>query len=81
MDENNERIVWEMLMKTATNFSAQYLYFAPKFPRELEFNREMTVAFCLNGSLVKNSRNDVAFGMGSLISKVKRAKHAKKAKR
>lgn len=49
MDETNERLVWDLLLHTATNFSAQYLYLAPKFPRQLEYNDDMTVTFVNNG--------------------------------
>ena len=49
MDETNERLVWDLLLHTATNYSAQYLYLAPKFPRQLEYNEDMTVVFVHNG--------------------------------
>jgi hypothetical protein len=50
MDETNERKVWKLLLQTATNFSAQYFYLAPKFPRQLEFNNDMRVIMCVNGT-------------------------------
>ena len=53
MDEPNERKVWRLLLQTATNFSAQYFYLAPKFPRHLPFNDKMTVVMCVNGSASK----------------------------
>ena len=36
MDVVNERRVWELLLRTAENYSAQYFYLAPKFPRQLK---------------------------------------------
>ena len=55
MDAVNERKVWELLLNTATNYSAQYFYLAPKFPRQLEFNEEMQVLCCMSGANKKRT--------------------------
>lgn len=52
MDERNERDVWHKLLNTATEHSAQYMYFAPKFPRGLTFNEQTNVIFCMSGGLL-----------------------------
>ena len=57
MDETNERLVWDLLLHTATNYSAQYLYLAPKFPRKLRYNEDMTVVFVHNGMNKINNKN------------------------
>ena len=54
MDEKNERKVWQLLLRIATNYSAQYFYFAPKFPRNLDFSDKMRIIFCVTGSVVKS---------------------------
>ena len=43
MDEQNERRVWELLVETADNHSAQFFYLAPKFPEQLEFDDKMHI--------------------------------------
>ncbi len=53
MDEENEKLIWRQLMETAAKYSAQYFYFAPKFPRSLDFNDDVTVVLCNNGSAQK----------------------------
>lgn len=49
MDERNEREVWRLLVATAEDYSAQYFYMAPKFPRKLEFSSRQSVLFCFSG--------------------------------
>ena len=56
MDAVNERKVWELLLRTAQNYSAQYFYLAPKFPRQLKFNGEMRVLACMSGANRKRAR-------------------------
>ena len=57
MDQKNERQVWEMLLKTASDFSAQYLYFVPKMPKNLPFTSKVSVAVCFNGASKKRHPN------------------------
>ena len=47
--------VWELLLNTATKYSAQYFYLAPKFPRQLEFNDDMRVLACMSGANKKRT--------------------------
>ena len=53
MDESNERQVWRLLAKTADERSAQFLYLAPKFPKNLEFDDSMLCHICYNGEIHK----------------------------
>ncbi len=53
MDDKNERMMWRQLMETAAKYSAQYFYLAPKFPRQLDFNDDVTVILCQNGAASK----------------------------
>ena len=39
-----------MLLETATQYSAQYFYLAPKFPRLLTYTKGMNLLMCLNGT-------------------------------
>ena len=57
MDEDNERAVWQMLLRTAAQYSAQYLYLAPKFPRGLPFSDDMSVTVCFSGLVDKKGKN------------------------
>ena len=50
MDPDNERRVWGLLLETATRYSAQYFYLAPKFPRLLNYTSGINMLMCLNGS-------------------------------
>ena len=56
MDVVNERRVWELLLRTAENYSAQYFYLAPKFPRQLKFDGEMRVLACMSGANRKRTK-------------------------
>jgi hypothetical protein len=42
MDEKNERKVWAMLLQVCRQYQAQYFYMAPKFPRSLPFDDQVT---------------------------------------
>ena len=53
MDDSNERQVWRLLAKTASERSAQFLYLAPKFPKNLEFDDSMLCHICYNGDVFK----------------------------
>ena len=77
MDEENEKKVWKLLLDTATNYSAQYFYFAPKFPRNLEFNDNMTVIICFNGR-VRNGENEKKNGNPWDLDKLIRKTEAKR---
>ena len=50
MDQRNERLVWDLLLETAKNYSAQYIYVSPKFPRGLPFD-DVNVVVCFKGLL------------------------------
>ena len=49
MDDTNERQVWRLLSKTADESSSQFIYLAPKFPKNLEFDDSMLCHICYNG--------------------------------
>ena len=54
MDDSNERQVWRLLAKTADESSSQFVYLAPKFPKNLEFDDSMLCHICYNGDVLKN---------------------------
>lgn len=58
MDVVNERKVWELLLRTAENYSAQYFYLAPKFPRQLKFDGKMRVLACMSGANRKRKQGN-----------------------
>lgn len=53
MDDTNERQVWRLLAKTADESSSQFIYLAPKFPKNLEFDDSMLCHICYNGDVLK----------------------------
>ena len=55
MDDSNERQVWRLLAKTADSHNSQFLYLAPKFPKNLEFDDTMLCHICYNGDVVKDN--------------------------
>ena len=54
MDDSNERQVWRLLAKTADESSSQFIYLAPKFPKNLEFDDSMLCHICYNGDVLKS---------------------------
>ena len=54
MDASNERQVWRLLAKTADESSSQFIYLAPKFPQNLEFDDTMLCHICYNGDVQKS---------------------------
>ena len=75
MDERNERGVWDLLLNTANNYSSQYFYMAPKFPRHLEFSEKMSVAICHNGATRKRKPK---FDLDAVIRRIKRKKEGER---
>ena len=76
LDETNERAVWEMLLATATEYSAQYFYLAPKFPRQLEFTDDMTVTTCnsglkASGGLLDKGKDKEGMSLADVLKRVK----------
>jgi chromosome segregation ATPase len=45
MDEQNERAVWDQLLKVCRQHKAQYFYMAPKFPYSLPFDEQVGQRF------------------------------------
>ena len=89
MDVVNERRVWELLLRTAENYSAQYFYLAPKFPRQLKFDGTMRVLACMSGANRKRAKSNKTKDKGEDLTDThirraerivkKRAKDAAKA--
>jgi len=55
MDERNERLVWDQLLKVCRKYKAQYFYMAPKFPYSLPFDDQVNIVVCNNGFVSKAS--------------------------
>ncbi|TRY64209.1 hypothetical protein TCAL_00493 [Tigriopus californicus] len=70
MDEVNERLIWKMLLTTANRYTAQYMYFSPKFPRELEFTPDIKAVFCINGALRVDLPNH--FHLSNILQRMKK---------
>ena len=51
MDERNEKSVWELLVETANQHSAQFFYLAPKYPADLDLDKNIKVHICFNGNV------------------------------
>ena len=56
MDEKNEKRVWEILVDSANEHSAQFFYLAPKYPHDLDFERSMHIHMCFNGDVELRSK-------------------------
>ena len=59
MDEHNEKAVWNLLVETANQHSAQFFYLAPKYPADLDLEKNIKVHICFNGNVDTNSYLDV----------------------
>ena len=78
MDDSNERQVWRLLAKTADESSSQFIYLAPKFPKNLEFDDSMLCHICYNGDVQKS---DCKMPDLDKIIEAKRKQKANKNKR
>ena len=58
MDARNEKCVWEILVDTANEHSAQFFYLAPKYPQGLQFEKNMHIHVCFNGGMDKDMETD-----------------------
>ena len=70
MDEQNEEQVWKLLVETAENHSAQFLYMAPKYPSSLKFDKNMHIHTCFNGQFDLNEVNN-RIQVDDIIEKLK----------
>ena len=74
MDEQNEKRVWELLVGSAEQHSAQFLYLAPKFPQTLKFDENMHIHTCFNGQFdLRRANNRIL--IDDVIQKLKRRRN------
>ena len=74
MDEYNEQRVWEILVDTANEHSAQFFYLAPKYPHGISFEaRSMHIHVCFNGK-VDLGEDDNFLDVNDVIQRMKRRK-------
>lgn len=52
MDANNERLVFDLIVETATEKSSQYFLFSPKLLMGMNLTENMTVHLISNGPKV-----------------------------
>ena len=69
MDERNEKAVWEILVDSANDHSAQFFYLAPKYPHGLQFEKNMHIHVCFNGNMDIRNESDNFIDVDAYIKK------------
>ena len=75
MDERNEKSVWELLVETANQHSSQFFYLAPKYPADLDFDKNIKVHICFNGYV--NTETQAYIDIDDVITQMESAKKRK----
>ena len=71
MDETNEKRVWEILVDTANQHSAQFFYLAPKYPQGLQFEKNMHIHVCFNGGMEHEDEGDSLIDVDAFIKELR----------
>jgi len=71
MDERNEKRVWEILVDTANEHSAQFFYLAPKYPQGLQFEKNMHIHVCFNGGMEVADEGDSLIDVDAFIKELR----------
>ena len=71
MDETNEKRVWEILVDTANQHSAQFFYLAPKYPQGLQFEKNMHIHVCFNGGMECDDEGDSLIDVDAFIKELR----------
>ena len=71
MDETNEKRVWQILVDTAIEHSAQFFYLAPKYPQGLQFEKNMHIHVCFNGGMEHEDEGDSLIDVDAFIKELR----------